>query len=90
METDLKELREKINETDDALVLLFLARMALSAKVADYKRAVGMPVRDAAREEQLLARLSAGAGEEIAPYVRALYEEILKLSRAYQEELLKK
>lgn len=86
---DLQTLRKQINETDDQLVPLFLARMNLSAQVADYKRANGLPVRDAKREEELLARLSAQAGD-LAPYVRALYEEILTLSRDYQEELLKK
>ena len=88
--TDLSALRSRINEIDDALVPLFLARMKVSAQVADYKRANGLPVRDEARERALLDRLSASAGDEMSPYVSELYERILALSRAYQEELLKR
>ncbi len=90
MEHDLNDLRTRINGIDDALVPLFLARMKVSAEVAEYKRAKGLPVRDEAREKALLERLSASAGDDMAPYVRELYERILALSRAYQEELLKR
>ncbi len=90
MGEDLNELRKRINGIDDALVPLFLARMKVSAEIADYKRANRLPVRDEAREEALLSRLSAAAGDEMAPYVRSLYERILALSREYQEELLKR
>ena len=34
---DLSELREKIDHIDDQLLPLFLERMALSKKIAEYK-----------------------------------------------------
>ena len=80
-------LRGKINQIDAQLLPLFLSRMQVSAEVADYKRRAGIPVRDEAREEELLARIGAQAGD-MDQYAQALYREILSLSRAYQEKLL--
>ena len=58
--------------------------MALSGKVADYKRGRGLPVTDAAREEEKLKAVRALAGEESGDYVAGLYREVLRLSRGFQ------
>ena len=85
---DLMILRERINALDDQLRALFLERMEVSAAVADYKRSVGMAVLDPAREEALLARLSAGLDDAHADAVRTLWKQIMELSRALQHRLL--
>lgn len=81
-------LRQRIDETDRKIIDLFKERMEISAGVAQYKRANGKPVYDAAREREKLAAVSAIAGEDFADYSRVLYSTIMSLSRSYQEKLL--
>ncbi len=85
---DLAPLREEINRIDRELVALFSARMQVSARVAEYKRASGMAVHDPVREAELLARVAALSPAETADYTRTLYASILSLSRAYQHAKL--
>ena len=87
---DLQELRKNIDEIDRELVDLFIRRMNISAEVAEYKREVGMPVLDPARERALLERVSEMSGEEFERYTRTLYSTILDLSRSYQHKKLDK
>lgn len=84
----LDESREKIDRIDRELVRLFGERMQVSADVAEYKRTVGKPITDAARERALLAKVSDLAGEEMEDYTRTLYATILSISKAYQHERL--
>lgn len=46
----LEQSRAAIDRIDRELVRLFCERMGVSADVAAYKRSVGKPVTDAARE----------------------------------------
>ena len=85
---EIKELRNKIDEIDKQLVDLFGKRMNVSAQVAEYKREHGLPVLDASRERELLAKISELAGDEMEEYARVLYSTILDLSRSYQHRSL--
>lgn len=84
----LDELRAGIDRIDSDLVHLFTERMQISSAVAEYKRATGKPVADAARERALLSRVSELSGAEFEQYTRVLYATILGLSRAYQHKRL--
>ena len=86
---ELSELRVKIDEIDKALVELFVARMNVSHEVAEYKLKNNLPVLDAARERQLLDRVSDLAGQELESYTRTLYSLMMELSRSYQNRTLK-
>ena len=46
---DLKDYRNQIDEIDDELVRLFAKRMEVSAQIADYKKANGLPIYVPAR-----------------------------------------
>ena len=81
---EIETLRQEIDETDAELVSLFKKRMAISGKVAEYKRAKGLPVLDAAREEEKLKSIRALAGEELGDYAAGLYREVFRISRGYQ------
>ena len=81
---ELSELREEIDRIDAELTALFLRRMAVSGKIAAVKAAQGLPILNAAREAAVLDRVSADAPEDLKDAVRALYTEILRLSREYQ------
>lgn len=85
---ELKEARTRIEEIDREMARLFEARMKESRTIAAYKRQNGLPVRDVAREEALVARnraaITDGVTEEYyVPFLRG----VIDLSCAYQERL---
>ena len=83
---DLKDLRDKIDAIDDELVQLFVKRMEISAQVADYKKANGLPIYVPAREREILQDVAEKAGPEMANYTRVLYSMLFELSRSYQKK----
>jgi monofunctional chorismate mutase len=83
---DLKDHRDRIDAIDDQLSALFKERMAIAAKIGEYKKANGLPVTDSVREKQILEDRTADAGE-LKPYVRRYFKYIMKLSKEYQKEL---
>ena len=79
--------REKIDQIDAQLLPLFLQRMECSQRVAELKGQVGAPVLNAQREQEILNRVSAQAGDFGGSAV-ALYQTIMAISRARQHILL--
>ncbi len=86
-EEKLNSLRERIDETDKALVKLFIDRMDICREVAEAKKEAGLPVENRKREEAVLEKISKEAGSENAEYVRALYEKIFELSKEEQRKI---
>lgn len=84
---ELSNIRAAIDQIDDQLVELFSQRMDCSRQVAESKRQTGKPIRDRAREREIVNRLTKAAGEEYAPYVSALYAHIFDLSRSFQSSV---
>lgn len=83
---DINELREQIDDIDSELVRLFLKRMDVSAKIADYKKENHLPIYVPAREREKLQAVAEIAGEDMANYTRVLYSMIFELSRSYQSK----
>ena len=81
---ELNTLRAEIDRIDGELTALFLRRMEVSKQIAECKASQGLPVRNAQREAAVLDKVSADAPEELKASVRALYSEIMRLSREYQ------
>ena len=81
---DLTEIRQEINRVDDQLVKLFVERMELAGKVADYKREHNMPIFVPAREREILKKVAEQAGPEYGSYARLLYSTLMDLSRSHQ------
>ena len=81
---DLNEIRNDIDKIDEQLVKLFCDRMALSAKVADYKKENNIPIHVPARERAILQNVAQMAGAELGDYTRVLYSMLFELSRSYQ------
>ena len=52
----LDVLRGNIDEIDHQIVHLFERRMAVTRAVGEYKQEIGMPVLDAARERDVIAK----------------------------------
>ncbi len=84
---NLQEIRQEIDTIDQQLVELFVRRMNCSRQVAQYKYDNGLPVFDAAREEHILDKIEATAGEH-GSRARQLYAAIMQLSRSLQHDLL--
>ena len=55
----LEQARAEIDEVDAQLAALFERRMAAVLQVAEYKRAHGLPIFDAAREAAVLEKAAA-------------------------------
>lgn len=80
---DLQALRLELDGIDAELTALFARRMDVSAEIGAWKKAQGLPVRDAVRETEVL-----NSRGDMAPdhrtEVETLYREILRLSREAQ------
>lgn len=85
----LQEARVIINEVDAQMAQLFQRRMEAAQMVADYKKAHGMPILDAAREE---AVIRAGSERIEDDTLRGYYVDFMRstmaISRRYQQLLL--
>lgn len=83
---DLTQLRSEIDQIDDELVRLFAARMDVAAKIADYKKFHGLPILDAAREQEKLQDIAAKADPALAADIHELYSLLFSLSRRHQQK----
>lgn len=84
---DIQQYRGEIDEIDREMVRLFEKRMTLVSQIAACKRASGLPLRDEARERELLAAVRSALPDEWKDYGNALFQTILSLSRDWQERL---
>ncbi|MBR6570064.1 MAG: chorismate mutase [Clostridia bacterium] len=85
---DIQDLRKQINEIDAQLVKLFDDRMHVALEIAKYKKENGLPVFDPAREREVLNRQTAAVDDEMAMYVKLLYNTLFDLSRSYQQQYM--
>lgn len=75
---ELQELRNEINRIDDEMLALLGRRLAVCRSIAEYKRANGLPVRDAARETKKLhmaMEQGGAAGQRLAALLMTLGRE---------------
>ncbi len=86
---ELESLRQSIDETDKKLLPLFLERMQLCEKVADYKRRIGMPVLDSVREAQVLEdKMGLLTDDSMQDEVYEFFSSIMTISRVRQNKIL--
>ncbi|WP_172561616.1 prephenate dehydratase [Vibrio furnissii] len=90
----LEEIRLRLNELDDQLLSLLSERRKLSIEVAKSKVETSKPVRDAAREQQLLVKLIHAGKNKYqldAQYITKLFHTIIEdsvlLQQAYLQNL---
>ena len=85
----LQEARQEINQIDEEMARLFVRRMQAVGKVAQYKQAHGLPVLDAAREEQVIRNNADRVrDDELRAYYVNFIQSNMAISRAYQHKLL--
>lgn len=84
---NLDNLRQEVDQIDQALMELFKARMAVSKKIGEYKIKNNLPILDASREKALIEmRKIAFNDDKLWPYYEAWLQETMRLSKEYQYE----
>ena len=88
MANRLEEARKIINDVDSKMADLFVKRMKAAEIVFEYKKEFGLPVFDAKREEEVIARNSALIEDEVLKkYYDSFIKSMMALSREYQHRL---
>ncbi len=86
---ELEILRDKIDKIDRQMLPLFLERMEVCSKVAEYKRKVNKPVLDTEREKQVLQnKLSLLENPDMADEVYEFFDSMMTISRVRQTKML--
>lgn len=84
---NLEEIRKEISEINDEMLALFVKRMELSAQVAAYKKANGLPTLDRKREEAILQKVADNTTDEFRQYALEFFRQIMDLGKQYQDTL---
>lgn len=85
----LQKARETINQADKAMAELFQKRMEAVKEVAEYKKERGLPVLDAHREAEVIARnIALLEDESLRSYYRLFLERNMEISKRYQHSLM--
>ena len=84
---ELIQLRDKIDEIDAQLLPLFIERMRVCGRVAEYKRRVGKPIFDAEREKAVLEN-KVKKTSEMKNEVYDFFNSIMTISRVRQSKIL--
>ena len=85
----LEQARREIDTVDAQLAALFERRMKAVLSVAEYKKAHGLPVFDAAREKVVLDKAEARIGDPaLRPYYRDHVQNMMDVAKQYEAEVL--
>lgn len=86
---DIAEIRELIDQVDEEILKLFIERMRLSERIAQYKTEKALPVLNKARERAILAKVQEKSGD-LEQYAHYLFHDLIELSKARQGELFRR
>ena len=84
---ELKELREKIDNTDESILYLLALRSSLARQIAKIKKRKAAKIIDFKREQEVMGRVIKKA-EELKldkKYALGIFKMILKNSRRIQK-----
>lgn len=76
-----------MDAVDKEILDAFRKRMELSAEIAEYKKANGLPVLDIGREKAKLDSIAKNVDDDLAAFVSKLYLTLADLSKEYQEKI---
>ncbi len=84
----MKKLREDIDRIDSEILKLYEERMDVVRAIGQYKIENGLPVYDAAREDEKIEKVfSSVHNEQYADGAAQLFITLMQASREFQEEL---
>ena len=75
---------------DNSELDAFVSRMRVSGRIAEYKKANGLPVLDVSREQQKLDEIRKIAPSDMEDSCVMLYNKIMELSREFQQKIIDK
>ena len=84
MPRDIQDIRAEIDGLNIQMADCLRRRMELSAEVAAYKMAHGLPISDPAREDAILHDMAERVGGEYGDYARRLFTLLMEMSREHQ------
>ena len=85
----LEQARAEIDTVDAQLAALFERRMAAVLQVAEYKRAHGLPIYDAAREAAVLEKAAARIQQlALRPYYKDHVQHMMDIAKQYEAAVL--
>ena len=85
----LEQARAEIDTVDAQLAALFERRMAAVLQVAEYKRAHGLPIYDAAREAAVLEKAAARIQQPaLRPYYKDHVQHMMDIAKQYEAAAL--
>jgi chorismate mutase len=83
----LAQARQHINELDQQIAALLAERFETVDEIARLKKAAQVPVKNQAREAQVLDQVADAIGsDQLAPHARKIFVTIMAESRAYQNQ----
>jgi chorismate mutase len=84
---ELKTLRRKIDDVDEAILVLLCQRAKICQEIGSEKKAQGLPVRDSDLEAKVFDRIRKRANELglNSVQVEAVYREIVNMCSSVQE-----
>ncbi len=82
---DLKDIRKDIDAIDSELITLLTKRMECSLKVAEIKRAEGLPIYHPGREKEILDKVTEKGGK-YGSYFAEIYSLLMQCSREVQHQ----
>lgn len=86
--TNLKEIRNKINDLDKEMLDLFTKRMKLSKEVIEYKIKNNLPILDQEREKEVINKnLNNLKNKELEKYYLEFITNLMNISKEYQLDL---
>lgn len=82
----LRRHREKINEIDEELIALLQRRARVAKAIGEYKKEMGIPIRDWSREHEILKALAGRKVEPLHPEdLVKIYMEIMGACRHLED-----
>ena len=87
---ELTDIRKELDGIDGRLLSLLIDRQELVEQVIAYKNKHGLPIRDLAREEEILNNKINLAQDKLDPdFVKDIFRRIIEESCRLQESLKK-
>ena len=85
----MKDLRNQIDIIDEAIQNLFLERMQIVKKVAEFKEENNLPVLDESRELEIIKKnVDKINNSELIDLYEEFYKKIIEVSKKYQERII--
>ena len=83
----LEELRLRINDVDEKIVLLLKERFDIAKEIGETKKDLGLDVENKGREEEVVKKVRDMLPGDLKDLAEEIYRTIIKTSKDYQKKL---